>query len=151
MSQAVAIQSNIKYDRVKVIGEVASFAIIRFNDYEQKRDFKMWLVSYSEDVKNEKGIWFGDNIDKEARQRERDRASAKSASSGASCCPPASGSRLLESFGAVNMFSQQRGLSLSYRAATAIAFRAFQDSLRGRRGRSYLGGRLPCFPGFPSR
>jgi hypothetical protein len=56
---------------VKVIGQMASFAIIRLDAYENKKEFKRWLQTYGEEVKRERGMWFGENVDKDARARER--------------------------------------------------------------------------------
>ena len=63
--------SRVMNNGVKVIGEMASFAIIRFDKYENKHEFKRWLGTHGEEVKEHRGIWFGDNIDKDARARER--------------------------------------------------------------------------------
>ena len=62
--------SNITYERVKVIGEKASFAIIKFDKYETKQEFKKWLSWNGKEVKQERGMWFGDNVDKRSRDRE---------------------------------------------------------------------------------
>ena len=56
---------------VEVIGQLASTSIIRFDTYENKREFKRWLQTYEEEVKSERGRWFGDKVDKVARARER--------------------------------------------------------------------------------
>ena len=72
-------ESGITYRRVKVIGEKSSFAIIQFYEYDQKQDFKRWLESHGAEalerhgtgVKAGKGLWFGDNVDKEAQGREK--------------------------------------------------------------------------------
>ena len=62
--------SEIKYNMVKVIGEKTSFAIIKFDQYEQKQEFKKWLSWHGKEVKRERGIWFGDNVDKRTWDRE---------------------------------------------------------------------------------
>ena len=64
-------KSGVTNGGVKVIGQMASFAIIRFDAYENKQEFKRWLQTYGEEVKRERGIWFGENVDKDARARER--------------------------------------------------------------------------------
>jgi hypothetical protein len=64
-------RSRVTYGGVKVIGQMASFAIIRFDTPENKRQFKWWLQTHGEEVKKEKEIWFGENIDKDSRARER--------------------------------------------------------------------------------
>ena len=64
-------KSGVTNGGVKVIGQMASFAIIRFDAYENKQEFKRWLQTYGEQVKRERGIWFGENVDKDARARER--------------------------------------------------------------------------------
>ena len=63
--------SRVANGGVKVIGQMASFAVIRFDTYDDKQQFKRWLQTYGEDTKKERGIWFGDNVDKDARARER--------------------------------------------------------------------------------
>ncbi len=60
--------SRVTNGGVKVIGKMP---IIRFDAYENKQDFKRWLQTYGEEVKREKWIWFGENVDKDARARER--------------------------------------------------------------------------------
>ena len=50
---------------------MASFAIIRFDEYEHKQDFKRWLRTNGEEVTKEGGIWFGENVVKDTRARER--------------------------------------------------------------------------------
>ena len=64
-------KSKVTNGGVKVIGQMASFAIIRFDEYENKQEFKLWLQAHGEEVKNEQGLWFGENVDKDARARER--------------------------------------------------------------------------------
>ena len=64
-------KSKVTNGGVKVIGQMASFAIIRFGEYENKQEFKLWLQTHGEEVKNEQGLWFGENVDKDARARER--------------------------------------------------------------------------------
>jgi hypothetical protein len=64
-------ESRVTNGGVKVIGQMASFAIIRFDEHENKQQFKRWLQANGEEVKTRKGIWFGENIDKDARARER--------------------------------------------------------------------------------
>jgi hypothetical protein len=61
--------SSITYERVKVIGEKASFAIIKFDKYETKQEFKKWLSWHGKEVKQERGMLFGDNVDKRSRDR----------------------------------------------------------------------------------
>ena len=63
--------SRVAYGQVKAIGEKSSSAIIHFDDSEKKREFKLWLGRNGEEVKKERGIWFGDNINRDARARER--------------------------------------------------------------------------------
>ena len=63
--------SRVTNGGVKVIGQMASFAIIRFDTYENKQEFKRWLQTHGEEVKKERGLWFGENVDKDARARER--------------------------------------------------------------------------------
>ena len=48
--------TTVTYGGVKVIGHMASFAIIRFDAYENKQDFKRWLQKYGEEVKKESGL-----------------------------------------------------------------------------------------------
>ena len=62
--------STIIYKKVKVIGERTSFAIIQFDSYENKLEFKKWLSWHGKEVKRERGMWFGDNVDKRTRDRE---------------------------------------------------------------------------------
>jgi hypothetical protein len=64
-------KSRVTNGGVKVIGQMASFAIIRFDSYENKQEFKHWLQTHGEEVKRERGIWFGDNADADTRARER--------------------------------------------------------------------------------
>ena len=47
--------STVTYQGVKVIGQMASFAIIRFDTHEDKQEFKRWLQKYGQEVK--KGAW----------------------------------------------------------------------------------------------
>ena len=61
--------SNVAYGGVKVIGHMSSFAIVRFDTYEDKQQFKRWLETYGEEVKKERGIRFGESIDKDGRAR----------------------------------------------------------------------------------
>ena len=69
--EGVMGKSKVTNGGVKVIGQMASFAIIRFDEYENKQEFKLWLQAHGEEVKNEQGLWFGENVDKDARARER--------------------------------------------------------------------------------
>ena len=62
--------AGITYSRVKVIGEKASFAIIKFEQYESKQEFKKWLSQHGEEVRRERWMWFGDNADKRTRDKE---------------------------------------------------------------------------------
>ena len=62
--------SGIRYNKVKVIGEKASFAIIKFDQYESKQEFKKWLSRHGDEVRRERWMWFGDNVDKRMRDRE---------------------------------------------------------------------------------
>ena len=64
-------KSRVTNGGVKVIGQMASFAIIRFDAYWNKLEFKRWLQTYGEEMTGESGIWFGENMDKDARARER--------------------------------------------------------------------------------
>ena len=57
--------------RVKVIGEMTSFAIVYFDTYDQKRAFKDWLKEYGKKINKESGVWFGENINRDSRERER--------------------------------------------------------------------------------
>jgi hypothetical protein len=50
---------------------MASFAIIRFDAYGDKHEVKRWLQTYGDEMTRESGIWFGENMDKDARARER--------------------------------------------------------------------------------
>lgn len=50
---------------------VASSCIIKFESQQNKRDFKVWLERNGGQVYSEKGLWFGDNVDREAKERER--------------------------------------------------------------------------------
>ena len=63
-------ESGISYNRVRVLGEKSSFAIITFDKYENKQDFKKWLSNQGKAFKVEKGMWFGDNVDKKERDKE---------------------------------------------------------------------------------
>ena len=63
--------SRVPNKGVKVIGQMASFAIIRFDTYENKRDFEHWLKTHGDEVKKEREMWFGENLDRDARARER--------------------------------------------------------------------------------
>ena len=63
--------SEMSYGRIKVIGENASSAIIQFDNYDDKQQFKRWLGKYGSEVKKDRGMWFGDNIDKDASTKER--------------------------------------------------------------------------------
>ena len=63
--------SRVPNKGVKVIGQMASFAIIRFDTYENKRDFEHWLKTHGDEVKKEREMWFGENVDRDARARER--------------------------------------------------------------------------------
>ena len=69
--EEVMEESGVAYGRVQVIGQRASFAFIRFDDYANKQEFKYWLKTHGKGVKEAKGIWFGDNIDKDASLREK--------------------------------------------------------------------------------
>ena len=64
-------ESGVAYGRVQVIGQRASFAFISFDDYIRKQEFKYWWKAHGKGVKEARGIWFGDNIDKDARLREK--------------------------------------------------------------------------------
>ena len=64
-------KSMVNNGGVKVIGQMASLAIIRFEAYENKQEFKRWLQTYGEEVSKERRIWFGEDVDKDARARER--------------------------------------------------------------------------------
>jgi hypothetical protein len=48
-----------------------SFAFIKFDTYAQKQLFKVWLKQWGGSVKQERGVWFGDNVGKEASERAR--------------------------------------------------------------------------------
>ena len=63
-------ESGVEYQDVRVIGKMASFCII-FKDHQEKRRFKGWLMDNERRVYSEDGLWFGDNVDKDARERER--------------------------------------------------------------------------------
>ena len=63
-------KSRVTNGGVNVIGQMASFAIIRFDAYENKHEFKQWLQTYGEEVKRKRGIWVGYNVDKDARARK---------------------------------------------------------------------------------
>ena len=41
-----------------------------FDEYE-KSEFKRWLSTFGKEVKSERGDWFGENMDKDERARER--------------------------------------------------------------------------------
>ena len=69
--EGVLGESKVTNGGVKVIGQMASFAIIRFEEYENKQQFKLWLQTSGAERIKEQGIWFGENIDKDARARER--------------------------------------------------------------------------------
>ena len=56
--------SRVTYGGVKVIGQMASFAIIRFDEYEHKQDFKRWLRTNGEEVTKEGGIWLEKRLTK---------------------------------------------------------------------------------------
>ena len=59
------------YERVSVIGQIASFAIVKFADFDGKRVFKEWLSQHGAEVKDATGLWFSDNADKDTRDKER--------------------------------------------------------------------------------
>ena len=63
--------TEVAYNRVQVIGEMNSFAFVKFDAYEHKQAFKRWLEQYGDVVKQERGIWFGDNVGKHASQKAR--------------------------------------------------------------------------------
>ena len=63
--------SKVTFGGAKVISHMASFAIVRFDTYEDKQQFKSWFKTSGEEVKKERGIWFGENTFKDARARER--------------------------------------------------------------------------------
>ena len=48
--------SQMDYERVLVIGQRASFAIIIFQRWEAKQKFKDWLGQHGEEVKNKRGL-----------------------------------------------------------------------------------------------
>ena len=56
--------SEVQYRHVQVIGQMASFAIIQFDEHVDKQK-----LTYGDEVKTERGIWFEENIDKDARAR----------------------------------------------------------------------------------
>ena len=66
-------ESGVEYNYVRVIGKMSSFSIVSFNNYQQKREFKEWLRENGAWVKEERGLWFGDNVDKETREKERNK------------------------------------------------------------------------------
>ena len=71
--------SRVTSGGVNVIGQMACSAIIRFDTYENKREFKHWLQTYGQEVKRRRGMWLGDNVDKNARAREREVGKVKTA------------------------------------------------------------------------
>ena len=64
-------ESRVTHGRVQIIGQMASFAIIESEEFEQKQEFKRWLETNGARVKDVAGIWFGDNINKDGRAWER--------------------------------------------------------------------------------
>jgi hypothetical protein len=64
-------KSGEAYRRVHVIGQKSALGIVQFEGHHQKQEFKKWVEKYGGQVKAEKNWWFGDNVDKEARERER--------------------------------------------------------------------------------
>jgi hypothetical protein len=64
-------KSGVSYERAQVIGLMNSFAFVKFETYEQKQAFKRWLEQWGGVVKQEKGGWFGDNVNKDASERAR--------------------------------------------------------------------------------
>ena len=69
--EKVMNKSGVTFHRVQVIGQKNSFAFIKFETYEHKQGFKRWLEQWGDGVKEERGIWFGDNLDKDASERAR--------------------------------------------------------------------------------
>ena len=69
--EKVMNKTGVAYSRVQVIGEMNSFAFIKFDAYEHKQAFKRWLEQYGDVVKQEKGVWFGDNVGKDASEKAR--------------------------------------------------------------------------------
>ena len=63
--------SEVPYRRVNVINEKASFGIIQFDEYEHKQDFKQCLATNGKEVKKKTGLRFGNNVDKDANNREK--------------------------------------------------------------------------------
>ena len=63
--------SGVTYTQVRVIGQMASFAIVIFDGYEKKQELKRWLGTHGDEIKTERGVWFGENLDKDGRARER--------------------------------------------------------------------------------
>ena len=55
---------------MKVLGEMAQFGIVRFKCFEHRQGFKKWVEKRGADVKQERGRWLGDNVDKESRAGE---------------------------------------------------------------------------------
>ena len=69
--EEVMTKSGVSYDRIQLIGQVASFAFIKFETYGHKQAFKRWLEQWGSAIKQERGVWFGDNVSKEASERAR--------------------------------------------------------------------------------
>ncbi len=56
---------------LEVIEELSSLAVMKFNDLDRKWEFEMWLKEYGDEIERAIGLWFGENIDKDAQERER--------------------------------------------------------------------------------
>ena len=69
--EALMNESGVEYKFVRVIGAMSSFCIVVFKDNQEKRRFKGWLIDNGRRVYSEERLWFGDNVDKDARERER--------------------------------------------------------------------------------
>lgn len=57
--------SGVTYTQVRVVGQMASLAIVIFDGYEKKQELKRWLGTHGEEMKTQRGVWFGENLDKE--------------------------------------------------------------------------------------
>ena len=64
-------ESCVEYKYVRVIGKMSSFCIIIFEDHQEKRRFKGWLMDNGRRVYSQNGLWFGSNVGKDAREKKR--------------------------------------------------------------------------------
>ena len=58
------------YDKVFVIGQIASVAILKSTDTDEKKTLETWLSTCGGEVKRRMGLWFGDKVGWEVRDKE---------------------------------------------------------------------------------